>query len=835
MGNSEGGLRIVENSDLLYEYNKNVRPAVISFSLGLDYPASCPNLLAGFIHIKPNDSFKQDSILTCTPLCLYVIRGCGTTKIADEGQVDWSEDDLLVVPYQTQALNHFAHEDTAFYYVHDEPLLKYLRAKPAEKAFTTTIFRSHVLREKVESIREKPGSEHANRLGTLIGNPDISETKSLTHTLWALMNVLPANSLQKPHRHNAVALDLVTYAPKGKCYTLIGYDLNEDGTIRSPTRLEWKSGSAFTTPLGMWHSHHNESTDEDAWILPMQDAGLSKLEILPNEIFFNIFSHLLWNDILTSFWLLNKRFNSLIYLNFSINNCGIIINKTSLSYKIFLSKLFPLISNCSSLINSIRHIHLDGTCPHSYDFFNKNHCIQNYPNLKSLILDQFYLSKVLINNLCFLITGRLNELTMILDDVFTVFELEKELLERAATQIRNQLMFKDLLCGIFSETCKLINLRLDIPCNQSYLIIHDCLSFSYHASIPRFFKEQYCCRKLRYVEIHLHYACFIEYIIEHARNIERLLVCLKTSWNRYQLSDLASEKFEQSNTISSNKKFRAEKLKYLILKSTVEYDGQLYYLKWFFNNLNSVEKIKIRLKIDGTCEKNPIIYGSIVDANFIRKYLMNDRIINLIHFDFYIVSKSYYERFVDQNTERAKILARIISMPIQLNYLRIENFQWLLHLVEYAFDELKENALSNVRYTEFSLPSCRRGTNESVHLGKYLVPFLSKHMPYLQTLCLWKPDDFPWSSIRPDFNRARYELLARQWSKSLKTVESINKHVTLFENDLSQLVEQLKQFVYLNIYGHIIDEKVEPYRLMIQKRFPNTYFSIEKSRFRLWI
>ena len=75
--------------------------------------------------------------------------------------------------------------------------------------------------------------------------------------------------------HNAVALDLVTYAPKEKCYTLIGYDLNEDGTIRSPTRLEWESGSAFTTPLGMWHSHHNESTDEDAWILPVQDAGLS--------------------------------------------------------------------------------------------------------------------------------------------------------------------------------------------------------------------------------------------------------------------------------------------------------------------------------------------------------------------------------------------------------------------------------------------------------------------------------------------------------------------------------------------------------------------------------
>ncbi|CAF1057595.1 unnamed protein product [Rotaria sordida] len=81
--------------------------------------------------------------------------------------------------------------------------------------------------------------------------------------------------MQKPHRHNAVALDLVTYAPKGKCYTLIGDELNEDGSIRSPTRLDWESGGSFATPLGMWHSHHNESEDEDAWILPVQDAGLA--------------------------------------------------------------------------------------------------------------------------------------------------------------------------------------------------------------------------------------------------------------------------------------------------------------------------------------------------------------------------------------------------------------------------------------------------------------------------------------------------------------------------------------------------------------------------------
>jgi hypothetical protein len=62
-------------------------------------------------------------------------------------------------------------------------------------------------------------------------------------------------------------------------------------------------------------------------------------------------------------------------------------------------------------------------------------------------------------------------------------------------------------------------------------------------------------------------------------------------------------------------------------------------LKWIFSNLNNVEKIIIRLEINGIFKKNPIIYQSIIDANFIHKYLMIDRIVNLIHFDFYIISQ----------------------------------------------------------------------------------------------------------------------------------------------------------------------------------------------------
>jgi gentisate 1,2-dioxygenase len=81
------------------------------------------------------------------------------------------------------------------------------------------------------------------------------------------------NYAQRPHRHNSVALDLCVSSPDAGVYTLMGPELDEEGWVKDPIRCEWKSGGVFVTPPGWWHSHHNES-DEAAWVLPMQDAGL---------------------------------------------------------------------------------------------------------------------------------------------------------------------------------------------------------------------------------------------------------------------------------------------------------------------------------------------------------------------------------------------------------------------------------------------------------------------------------------------------------------------------------------------------------------------------------
>jgi gentisate 1,2-dioxygenase len=87
-----------------------------------------------------------------------------------------------------------------------------------------------------------------------------------------MLGVLPVGRVQRPHRHQSVALDLILECEPG-CYSLIGTRLDADGAIADPQRVDWEPGGAFVTPPGRWHSHHNES-GHAAYLVPVQDAGL---------------------------------------------------------------------------------------------------------------------------------------------------------------------------------------------------------------------------------------------------------------------------------------------------------------------------------------------------------------------------------------------------------------------------------------------------------------------------------------------------------------------------------------------------------------------------------
>jgi gentisate 1,2-dioxygenase len=296
----------------------------LSDHMGLGYAASSPCLLASFVCAAPGEPIETKAVATSQ--AFFVVKGSGSTSVvwpegvtafgaSDGGKapglearsVTWKAGDLFSLPAGASCVHTSAEaaslpampatpgaepgpdsavteaaasgptEGTAvLYWVHDGPLLAYLGVKPSVSRFAASLYPCERLVAEVERIRSEPGAEHRNRLGILLSTKaDWAErTKTLTPTLWSLLNVIPAGVVQLPHKHNSVALDLAVRAPaSGGVYTMMSAELDADGQLVDPVRMEWKSGAAFVTPPGWWHSHHNE-TGEDAWVLPLQDAGL---------------------------------------------------------------------------------------------------------------------------------------------------------------------------------------------------------------------------------------------------------------------------------------------------------------------------------------------------------------------------------------------------------------------------------------------------------------------------------------------------------------------------------------------------------------------------------
>ncbi|WP_426572848.1 cupin [Aquihabitans sp. McL0605] len=254
----------------LYEGGESrVVPLDLSSVLGgTRGPATSPALLASFVKILAGDEIGTESVATSD--LFFVLSGSGSS-VTSAGRLEWGPGDLFVVP-SGGAMVHTATDDTVLYWVNDAPLLRYLGVVPSEARFRGTRFSGARLADELAAIAADPHAEDRNRLSVLMATAPQTQTLTVTHVLWAMYGLLPAGAVQRPHRHQSVALDLVVDCPPG-CYTLLGRSLDERGDIERPIRVDWEPGAAFVTPPGLWHAHVNES-GTDAHILPIQDAGL---------------------------------------------------------------------------------------------------------------------------------------------------------------------------------------------------------------------------------------------------------------------------------------------------------------------------------------------------------------------------------------------------------------------------------------------------------------------------------------------------------------------------------------------------------------------------------
>jgi len=243
-------------------------PLDIASHLGTHYPASSPNLLANYIHICAGDSIP--SSINASSEIFYIMQGSGKS-IMDDGMIEWQQGDVFTLPC-IQNIVHQASSDSVIYWVHDAPLLHYLGVKATQARFRPAFYHHDDLLREVHAIKDIAIQENRNRAGVILGNLDCAANKTITHDMWSLLNILPKHSMQKPHRHNSVALDLAISAGENT-YTLMGKEIDANGQIIDPIRADWEPNSVFITPPAWWHSHHNES-DQDAYVFPVQDAGL---------------------------------------------------------------------------------------------------------------------------------------------------------------------------------------------------------------------------------------------------------------------------------------------------------------------------------------------------------------------------------------------------------------------------------------------------------------------------------------------------------------------------------------------------------------------------------
>jgi len=244
-------------------------PLDLSGPLGIDRgPATSPALLASFLTVRAGDEITTAPVASSE---LYVVMaGAGTSSVGGE-EVAWAEGDVFVLPGGCRSM-HQATRDATLYWVTDEPLLGYLGVAPSERRLRPTLFTAARCAEELAKVAAEPAAERRSRVSVLLNNAEQDQTLTATHVLWAMVGLLPVDAVQKPHRHQSVALDLIVGCEAG-CYTLVGPRLADDGSIADAQRVDWEPGGAFVTPPGLWHAHHNESGTE-AHLLPVQDAGL---------------------------------------------------------------------------------------------------------------------------------------------------------------------------------------------------------------------------------------------------------------------------------------------------------------------------------------------------------------------------------------------------------------------------------------------------------------------------------------------------------------------------------------------------------------------------------
>jgi len=235
-------------------------PCDLSAELACDFPATSPLVLVRYARIRANEALTTD--FAASAAIAYVIAGRGQTVTGGE-TIAWSAGDLVILPGGIPATHSASDDDAVLWLVTNEPQLAMERARPPAPGDAPTRlvhYRADEITRQIDFLYEIGRDEAVAGSALIFSAEEQEATRNILPTLTVAMNSLPGGVVQRPHRHNAVAVSLII---KGdRCFSVI------DGR-----RKDWAPWATTITPPASVHSHHNAG-NERALFLIIQDGGL---------------------------------------------------------------------------------------------------------------------------------------------------------------------------------------------------------------------------------------------------------------------------------------------------------------------------------------------------------------------------------------------------------------------------------------------------------------------------------------------------------------------------------------------------------------------------------
>jgi len=235
-------------------------PCDISAELACAFPATTPLVLAQYARVRAGERLATDFV--ASGVIVYVIKGSGTTHCGGE-DIAWGAGDLFILPGGEPATHVAGDADAVLWVVTNEPQLAFenLRAPAPRQAPTELVhYRAAEIARQIEQIYEVGRTEQIAGSALIFSAERQETTRDILPTLTVAMNSLPGGVVQRPHRHNSVAVSLII---KGdRCFSVI------DGK-----RKDWAQWATTITPPVSVHSHHNGGNEQVLFLI-VQDGGI---------------------------------------------------------------------------------------------------------------------------------------------------------------------------------------------------------------------------------------------------------------------------------------------------------------------------------------------------------------------------------------------------------------------------------------------------------------------------------------------------------------------------------------------------------------------------------